>query len=62
MTNRDEIKSIIIKSLETAPEEKIAEAYVSIVRCCDCPLCDNCRKERTYLQTCFEYILEKLEG
>jgi hypothetical protein len=58
MTNKDEIKSIIVKSLETAKDYEIADAYSSIVSCGDCPYWHDCRNEHE----CDEYILDKLEA
>lgn len=58
MTNREEIKSIIIKSLETANEETIADAYYDTVSCGDCPFWHDCRNG----QFCRGYILNKLEA
>ena len=62
MTDKDEIKSIIVKSLETAENYDIAVVYDNIVSCGDCPFWHDCRKERTCLQPCAEYIFKKLEG
>lgn len=58
MTNKDEIKSIIVKSLETAKNYEIADGYSHIVSCGDCPYWSDCRNEHE----CDEYILDKLEG
>ena len=56
MTNKDKIKNIIIKSLETANEELIADAYYDTVSCDDCPYWHDCENE----YDCNEYILNKL--
>lgn len=56
MTNRDEIKSIIAKSLETAEDYDFAVTYDNIVSCGDCPYWHDCRNEHM----CYEYILKKL--
>lgn len=37
MKNGDEIKSIIIKSLESASNDEIADAYTYVVSCGNCP-------------------------
>lgn len=59
MTNMDEIKSIIVKSLETAQNGEIADCYAHVVSCGDCPYWhDDCRNEHD----CFHYILDKLEA
>lgn len=58
MTNMDEIKSIIVKSLETAKTYEIADAYVDIVSCGECPYWQDCRTKHK----CNDYILEKLEA
>ena len=58
MTDRDKIKSIIIKSLETAKTYEIADGYSSMVSCGDCPYWHDCRNE----YECDEYILDKLEA
>ena len=52
MTNRDEIKSIIVKSLETAEDYDFAVTYDNIVSCGDCPYWHDCRNEHM----CYEYI------
>ena len=58
MTNRDEIKSIIVESLESAKNYEIADGYSHIVSCGDCPYWIDCRNE----YECDEYILDKLEA
>lgn len=58
MTNIDEIKSIIVKSLETANKDEIVNAYEILVSCGDCLFWHNCRNEHN----CFEYIMNKMEG
>lgn len=56
MTNKEEIKSIIVKSLETATKHEIADAYYLLVSCGDCPFWHDCRN----YHECGDYILEKL--
>lgn len=58
MTNKDEIKSTIVKSLETANKDEIVNAYEILVSCGDCTFWHDCRNEHN----CFEYIRNKLEG
>lgn len=53
----EEIKSIIMKSLESANKNEIAEAYFFIVSCGDCPYYNDCRNEHY----CEKYILDKLD-
>ena len=57
MTNKEAIKSIIVKSLESAKNYEIADGYSHIVSCGDCPYWYDCRNEHL----CDEYILDKLE-
>ena len=57
MMNKEEIKNIIVKSLDTAPNEDIAEAYNYVVGCNDCPYWHDCRNEHD----CTDYIYDKLE-
>lgn len=59
MTNTDEIKSTIVKSLETANKDEIADAYECLVSCGNCPYWHDCRNERDH---CYDYILDKLEA
>lgn len=56
MTNIDEIKSTIVKSLETASNYEIADVYEDMVDCGDCPYWHDCRNG----YDCDEYILNKL--
>ena len=58
MTNKEEIKSIIIKSLETADNYDFAFVYNHMVVCTNCPYSDDCGVERN----CFDYIRDKLEA
>ena len=60
MTNREEIKSSIRRLLED--DHELADAYSELVGCSDCQLRDECKKKRTCFQTCYEFILEKLEA
>lgn len=54
----DEIKNTIIRSIETASKNKIADAYYFLVNCCDCPYWHECENEHE----CSKYILDKLKG
>jgi len=58
MTDLDKIKSIIVKSLESAENYEIADCYNHMVICGDCPYWHDCRNEHE----CDEYILDKLEA
>lgn len=58
MTLKENIKSRIIKSLESATNDEIADAYNYVVSCGDCPYWRDCKNENL----CGEYILNKLEG
>ena len=58
MTNIDEIKSTIVKSLETASNYDFAVVYANIISCGDCPYWHDCRNE----YDCAEYILNKLRA
>lgn len=58
MTSRDIIKSTIVKSLETASNDEIGEAYMNIVGCCDCPYWSDCKIEHD----CWGYITDKLDA
>lgn len=57
MANIDEIKSIIIKSLESASNDEIADAYTYVVSCGNCLYWHDCRNECV----CTEYILNKMK-
>lgn len=57
MSNRDEIKSIISKSLETAKDIELVEVYAQVVSCCDCPYWKDCKNEHY----CDTYISDKLK-
>ena len=58
MTTRDKLKSIIFKSLESACNTEIANAYEHVVGCGECPYWfGSCSNQHD----CYEYILSKLE-
>ena len=57
MTNRNEIKGTIIKLIEAANNHQLAEAYVELVGCGECPYRHDCRNENV----CYDYIFNKLE-
>ena len=54
---KSEIIDVIVKSLDTAQNEDIAEAYNYVVGCPDCPYWHDCRNEHY----CCDYICDKLE-
>lgn len=57
MAKIDEIYDTIVKSLETASNEEIAQAYNHVVGCGACPYWHDCQN----LHCCYSYILDKLE-
>lgn len=56
MSRRDIIKSIIIKSLESANADELAQVYNEIVSCADCPYRHKCG----FTYDCHSYIFDKL--
>lgn len=58
MANKDNIKSTIIKALETASNHEIAQAYSHIICCVDCKYRYKCQID----DSCYYFILDKLEG
>lgn len=56
MSIRDKIIRTVTESLESGVNSDIAECYVDIVSCGDCPYWHDCRNE----YECFTYILNKL--
>lgn len=56
MTKLDEIKSIIVNYLKSATNYEIADIYVDLIGCGDCPYWHDCRNEHD----CDAYILDKL--
>lgn len=57
MASVDSIVDTLIKSIETATNEELAQTYNYIVSCSDCSYWHDCQNEHT----CYVYILEKLE-
>ena len=57
MTIRDEIIRTVTESLESGDNSDIAECYVYIVSCGNCPYWHDCRNE----YECSTYIRNKLE-
>lgn len=57
MTNRDRIKNIILRVLDMALDHELADAYVDIVGCGECPYFHDCGN----LYDCDEFILGKLQ-
>ena len=57
MAKIDEIYDTIVKSLETATNEEIAQAYNQVVGCGSCPYWHDCQN----MHWCYNYILDKLE-
>lgn len=55
--NKDEIKNVLVKSLESAKDFELAEAYAQLVSCGDCPYWRKCKNE----QYCDVYIADKLK-
>ena len=57
MVKRKEIIDTIIKSLDTAKNHQIIEAYNYVVGCSDCPSWRDCKNEHM----CADYIADILE-
>lgn len=60
---RAEVIDVIVKSLEKADNEELADAYMYIVDCSEdpcCPLYDECRGRHIVLR-CDRLVMKKLE-
>jgi len=57
MIERDRIKNIIVRAFDTALDYELADAYVDIVSCGECPYWHDCQNH----YDCDEFILGTLQ-